>query len=97
VYEDWAGPLVAPHGTLEITSRDRHDILLAKLPKRFHLIIVGDVFGGPTLVQECAQDIARRMMTEKIPLSELTGKGFPAMIIRAVRQALASSGAANMS
>jgi hypothetical protein len=94
--EDSTRPVVAQPGTLKTTSRDRHDILLAKLPKRFHLI-VGDAFGGPTLAHECAQGIARRMMADKIPLSELKRTGYPDVIIDAVKQALASCGAASMS
>ena len=84
-------PVVAEGGVLEVTNRDRHDILLAKLPKRFHLMI-GEVFGGPTLAEECAREVARRIMANNIPLSELKRAGYPSDIVDAVKDQLAATG-----
>jgi len=78
-------PLTAEHGTLEVTSRDRITMLLARLPSRFHLI-VGEAFGGPSLVETCAMEISRRMVTEKIPISELKRNGYPNDIVEAVKE-----------
>ena len=85
-----ARPLVAESGTLEVTNRDRTNILLAKLPMRFHLI-VGDAFGGPLLAEQCADEIARRMVAEKIALVELKRHGYPDDIVAAVKTKMATS------
>lgn len=90
VDEATARLLVAEHGTLEMTSRDRLDILLAKLPRRFHLI-VAEAFGGAGLVEECAKEVARRMVADKIPFGLLKLAGYPDDIVKAVKQHLASS------
>jgi hypothetical protein len=77
-------PLMADHGKLEVTSRDRVNILLARLPQRFHLL-VGEAFGGPSLVEGCAMEISRRMVADRIPISELKRNGYPADIVEAVK------------
>jgi hypothetical protein len=83
-------PLEADAGVLEVTSRDRLDILMAKLPKRFHLA-VADAFGGISLVEECAEQISRQMVANKIPLSALSSSGYPPEIVYAVKSKLASA------
>jgi hypothetical protein len=62
--------LMADHGKLEVTSRDRVNLLLARLPQRFHLL-VGESFGGPSLLESCAIEISRRMVADRIPILEL--------------------------
>jgi len=81
-------PTQALHGTLEVTNRDRINILLSKLPRRFHEI-VGEVFGGPTLAEMCAEDIARRMVADRIPVSQLRSSGYPRDIMDAVKDKMA--------
>jgi hypothetical protein len=83
-------PLEADAGVLEVTSRDRLDILLAKLPKRFHLA-AADAFGGISLVEECSEHISRQMVANKIPLSVLSSVGYPPEIVDAVKSKLASA------
>ena len=84
-------PNQAPAGRLEVTSRDRLDILLSKLPARFHRA-VNQAFGGsPPLAEACAKEVASRMVSDNIPLSELKRNGYPTEIIEAVKRHLASS------
>jgi hypothetical protein len=83
-------PLTAQHGTLEVTSRDRTTMLLARLPLRFHMI-VGEAFGGPSLVETCAMDISRQMVAENIPISELKRNGYPDGIVEAVKSQMAKT------
>mmetsp|Transcript_32468 Transcript_32468/g.71271 ORF Transcript_32468/g.71271 Transcript_32468/m.71271 type:complete len:641 (+) Transcript_32468:933-2855(+) len=88
-------PILATTETLEVTNRDRVNMLLSKLPKTFHAI-VGDVFGGPSLAEECAGEIARRMVAEKIPVSELGRAGYPEAIVAAVKIKMATSDVSEM-
>jgi hypothetical protein len=83
-------PVVAKHGTLEVTSRDLLRILLAKLPARFHEI-VGQEFGGPTLAEECAKRVSTQMIADRIPISELRRNGYPREIVELVKQLMATS------
>jgi len=81
-------PRMVAHGHLEVTSRDRINIQLAKLPRQFH-IIVGETLGGPSLAELCAEDIARRMVVDRIPVSELSSSGYPREIVDAVKAKMA--------
>jgi len=84
-------PLVAEQERLEVTSRDLLRIKLASLPQTFHEIL-GQEFGdGPTLAKECAKDIAQRMMTDNIPVSELRRNGYPDEIVILIKQILSSA------
>lgn len=78
-------PLVAAHGSLDVTSRDRMQILLCRLPKRFHEEVAG-VFGGSSLVELCASQVARQMLRDNVPLSELKRAGYPAVVATRVRE-----------
>ena len=83
-------PSEAPEGRLEVTSRDRLHILLSKLPARFHRA-VNEAFGGNSLAEACAKEVATRMVSDKIPLSELKRNGYPPEIIEAVKRHLAAA------
>jgi hypothetical protein len=87
-------PEEAPSGTLEVTSRERMDMLLAGLPKRFHLA-VAHAFGGTTLVDDCAEQISRKMVAENIPLHALSAAGYPPEIVDAVKSKLVSAAASH--
>jgi hypothetical protein len=84
-------PLMADHGKLEVTSRDRVNMLLARLPQRFHLL-VGEAFGGPSLVETCAIEISRRMVADRIPISELKRNGYPPDFVEAVKAKMGETG-----
>jgi len=56
--------------TSQVTSKDRLDMLLAKLPLRFHQA-VAEPFGGLSLVDECAASLAQRMLEAKLCLCPL--------------------------
>lgn len=83
-------PTEAQEGRLEVTSRDRVDILLSKLPARFHHT-VNAAFGGSSLAEMCAKEVAARMVSDNVPLHELKRNGYPAEIIEAVKRNLAGS------
>lgn len=84
--------VVAQHGHLEVTSRDRINIQLAKLPRQFH-DIVGETLGGPSLAELCAEDVARRMVADRVPVSELCSSGYPREIVDAVKAKMVLSDA----
>jgi len=69
----------------EVTSRDRNNILIFRLPARFQTI-VNKAFGGGDLSGQCAESIARRMVQDKIPISELKRAGYPDDIVESVRE-----------
>uniref|UniRef100_A0A7S4NG04 Uncharacterized protein n=1 Tax=Odontella aurita TaxID=265563 RepID=A0A7S4NG04_9STRA len=79
-----ARPLVAAHGTLEVTSRDRLHTVLCKLPKRFHDEVKRCLGGGETLVDMCAADVARRMLKDNVRLSDLRSSGYPPEVVEKV-------------
>lgn len=88
-------PILADSCTLEVTSRDRLYMRLAGLPERFHML-VGEYFGGPTLAEKCAEEVAARMIRDKIPLSELKRNRYPDDIIVAIKTKIAKSGFASV-
>ena len=53
------------------------------------MIIVGETLGGPSLAELCAEDIARRMVVDRIPVSELSSSGYPREIVDAVKAKMA--------
>lgn len=83
-------PIEAAVGTLEVTSKDRLDMLLIALPQKFHRV-VAEAFGGISLVEECAKEVAHRMFECKLPLSALKRAGYPNDVIDAVKYCLHST------
>jgi len=83
-------PILAPTGTLEITNRERLDILLTKLPKRFRAKVT-ECFGGINLVDECVELISHKMVADRIPLSALSAAGYPREVVDAVKIKLTSA------
>ena len=75
-----------------MTSRDRLNMQLAKLPKRFHVAIC-NAFGGVSLVDECAEQLSRKMIADKIPIKALADAGYPKDVIYAVKSKLGSAAA----
>jgi len=71
--------------TYEVTNRDRNNMLIFQLPARFQTI-VNKVFGGGELSNQCAETIAKRMVQDKIPISELKRAGYPDDIVESVRE-----------
>lgn len=92
--DDGSPAVTAGHGTLYVTNRDRHTMLLAKLPRRFHAMVAEAYGGGPSLVEECALEIATRMLQDKVPINQLASAGYPEDIVAAVKQQLVAAAAA---
>ncbi|CAJ1960124.1 unnamed protein product [Cylindrotheca closterium] len=76
---------LALSATYEVTNRDRNNMLIFHLPARFQAI-VNKVFGGGDLSDNCAESIAKRMVEDKIPISELKRAGYPDDIVESVRE-----------
>lgn len=93
--EQTSRPIEALPGTVEVTNRDLTDVLLAGLPQRF-VRAVTESFGGISLAEACAQEIARSMVKGMIPLSELDRQGYPTEVVDAVKRSLATATAAAM-
>jgi hypothetical protein len=88
--EQTSRPTAALPGTLEVTSRDLTNMRLAGLPQKFQRA-VAEAFGGISLVEACAKEIACRMVENKIPLSELKRQGYPKDVVDIVKRSLASA------
>jgi hypothetical protein len=57
-------------------------------------LAVADVFGGLSLVEACAEKLAVKLVTERIPLKALIEAGYPEDVIDSVKAKLASGAAA---
>jgi len=75
-------PTVAKH--LEVTSRDRLNMVLCRLPARFHQMI-SRAFGTESLIRTCSIQVARSMLKDNIPLLELEESGYPPDVVSAVK------------
>lgn len=75
-------PLVS--AAYEVTNRDRNQVLIFNLPKRFHSV-VNKVYGGGDLAEQCAETIAKRLVKDKIPISELKKCGYPGDVVETVK------------
>uniref|UniRef100_A0A7S2GV03 Uncharacterized protein n=1 Tax=Haptolina brevifila TaxID=156173 RepID=A0A7S2GV03_9EUKA len=84
-------PLTASRGRFEVTSRDRLLLQLAKLPTRFHEEVAG-AFGGGTLLEITASQLALRLLESDTPAAVLRAQGYPDHIINLVKRAMATRG-----
>jgi hypothetical protein len=69
----------------DITSRERLYLQLSRLPKRFHEEVAG-VFGGGTLLEITATNVAKRLTESSTPVKELSRHGYPQEVINLVRE-----------
>ena len=76
----------------EVTSRDRLLVQLSKLPPRFHQE-VANAFGGGSLLETAAQEIAARLLESGTPIGELRAAGYPAQVVDIVKRLMATRGA----
>ena len=74
-----------------MTSRDHLNLQLSRLPKVCHDEIV-TVFGGKSLKELAAAEIADRLRNDDIPITELQKTGYPQEIISAVQGILGGYG-----
>ena len=84
-------PLTAARGRFEVTSRDRLLLQLAKLPERFHDEVRG-AFGGASLLELTASQLAARLLTSNTSASVLRSQGYPDHIVHLVKRAMAMHG-----
>ena len=89
-------PVLASRGPelaagFEVTSRDRLFLQLAKLPERFHAEVAG-AFGGPTLLELTAAQLAKRLDEASMPASALREQGYPPHIVEMVKRLMATKG-----
>jgi len=85
-------PMLASRGRFEVTSRDRLNLQLAKLPQRFHDMVAA-AFGGPTLLELTASHLASRLLENNTAASELRAQGYPQHIVNMVKRLMATRGA----
>lgn len=84
-------PALASRRRFEVTSRDRLFLQLAKLPERFHAEVAG-AFGGPTLLELTAAQLAKRLDEASMPASALREQGYPPHIVEMVKRLMATKG-----
>jgi hypothetical protein len=84
-------PALASRRRFEVTSRDRLFLQLAKLPERFHAEVAG-AFGGPTLLELTAAQLAKRLGEASLPASVLREQGYPPHIVEMVKRLMATKG-----
>jgi len=82
-------PVVASRGRFEVTSRDRLFVQLAKLPPRFHAE-VAQAFGGQSLLELSAAEIAKRLLEAKLPVRQLKDAGYPPQLVEMVKRLMAT-------
>ena len=75
-----------------MTSRDRLHLQLARLPARFHAMVAA-AFGGPTLLELTAAQLATRLLESDTPAASLRALGYPEHIIEMVKRLMATRGA----
>jgi hypothetical protein len=61
-------PMLASRARFEVTSRDRLYLQMANLPRRFHQMVAGE-FGGLTLLELTASNLATRLLDSNTPAS----------------------------
>jgi hypothetical protein len=61
-------PMLASRTRFEVTSRDRLYLQMANLPRRFHQMVAGE-FGGLTLLELTASNLATRLLDSSTPAS----------------------------
>ena len=64
---------------------------LAKLPQRFHAE-VASAFGGPTLLELTAAQLAARLYENDLPVTALREQGYPTHIVQMVKRLMATKG-----
>ena len=84
-------PALASRRRFEVTSRDRLFLQLAKLPERFHAEVAG-AFGGSTLLELTAAQLAKRLDEASMPASALREQGYPPHIVEMVKRLMATKG-----
>ena len=85
-------PLRASRVRFEVTSRDRLYLQLARLPQRFHQEAAG-AFGGGTLLELTANQLAQRLLESDIPVTQLRQNGYPEHLVQMVKRLMATQGA----
>ena len=60
--------MLASRARFEVTSRDRLYLQMANLPRRFHQMVAGE-FGGLTLLELTAANLATRLLDSNTPAS----------------------------
>lgn len=86
--------ILAPRDQLEVTSRDRLFLQLANLPQRIHAEVAG-TFGGGTLLEITAKQLASRVVDANVSPSVLLEQGYPEHIVQMVRRLIATKGASS--
>jgi len=87
-----ARPLMAAKKSFDITNRDRLYLNLSKLPKLFHLVVNQSFDGGCSLMDHTAAVLAKRLISDGIPVNELMKAGYQDEIVQIVKEKMCSFG-----
>jgi len=86
VEEEEPVPVVASKSQFELTARDRTHLQLARLPPICHATVAG-VFGGSSLLDMMAMNIARQLIASNLGITDLRAAGgCPAEVIQLVKK-----------
>jgi hypothetical protein len=84
--------LMAEGQALNITNRDRLYLTLSKLPKLFHLEVNKCFSENMTLMEYAATDLAKRLISDGVPIDELKKAGYQEDIIELVKEKMSTCG-----
>jgi hypothetical protein len=85
-------PLMAQTNYFTVTSRDRLYLKLSKLPKLFHEEVNSCFAGSTTLIDFTASVLAKRLITDEIPIEQLKYAGYQEEIINLVTEKMQKLG-----
>jgi hypothetical protein len=85
-------PLMVDKKSFYITNRDRLYLNLSKLPKLFHLEVNQCFKGSVTLMESTASELAKRLISDKVPVEELKKAGYHDEIVNIVKDKMYSFG-----
>ena len=86
------GPLMAEAKYFTVTNRDRLYLNLSKLPKLFHAEVNTCFEGTTTLIDFTASVLAKRLITDEIPIEQLKYAGYQEEIINLVKEKMQKFG-----
>jgi hypothetical protein len=85
-------PFMADTKSFDVTNRDRLYLHLSKLPKLFHLEVNRCFEGCATLMDYTASELAKRLISDGIPVEELKKAGYQAEIVQIVTEKMRKFG-----
>ena len=85
-------PLMADSKSFDVTNRDRLYLKLSKLPKLFHLHVNQSFGENVSLMEYTASELARRLISDAIPIEELREAGYQEDIVAIIKEKMLTFG-----